>query len=161
MMTSTDLFETPHRERYFEDYVEGLVLNFGSVTVDEQEVIDFAKRYDPQFFHTDPVKAKESPFGGLIASGWHTGSMMMNLLTQYYFSDASSLGSPGLENLRWKAPVRPGDVLRVRVTILEARKSASKPDRGIVKHRIEVLNQTDDVVMDLVASNFVSCRKTA
>lgn len=160
-MTSTHLFETAGAERYFEDYVEGMDITFGSISVDEEEVIEFAKRYDPQVFHTDPEKAKQSHYGGLIASGWHTSSMMMKLLTQHYLSDVSSLGSPGLDHIRWIAPVRPGDTLKVRLKITDARKSQSKPDRGIVIAFIEVINQNDVVVMDLTATNFVACREPA
>lgn len=157
-MTSRDLFENPHRERYFEDYLEGETYTFGSVDVDEAEVVDFARRFDPQFFHIDKEKARDGIYGGLIASGWHTASMMMSLLTQYYLSDVSSMGSPGLDGLRWIAPVRPGDTLSVRVKTTKARRSSSKPERGIINTFIEVLNQDQDVVMHFTATNFIACR---
>jgi acyl dehydratase len=157
-MTSTILFETPGQERYFEDYVEGLILTFGSITVDEAEIINFAKQYDPQAIHIDPDKAKDGIHGGVIASGWQTAGLTMNELTKYYLSDVSSLGSPGMTELRWPVPVRPGDTLSVRVTINEARRSQSKPDRGIVKSFIEVLNQEGVVVMDFSPTNFFACR---
>lgn len=157
-MTSTNLFETPGQERYFEDYIKGSVLTFGSVSVDEAEIIDFAKRYDPQMMHVDPEKAKQSLYGGLIASGWHTAGMTMKQLTQYYLSDVSSLGSPGLADIKWSAPVRPGDTLSVRVTITGTRKSESKPDRGIVHSMIETINQDGDIVMKFNAANFIACR---
>lgn len=149
---------TARRERYFEDYVEGATYSFGSVPVDEAEVVDFARRYDPQFFHIDAEAAKGGLYGGLIASGWHTASMMMSQFAVHYLSDVSSLGSPGLTELRWIAPVRPGDVLSVRVTTTGTRRSASKPDRGIVQSHVEVLNQDDKVVMDFNATNFIACR---
>jgi len=144
--------------RWFEDYGPGLVLEFGAAVVDGSEIIEFARRYDPQPFHVDPEAAARSPFGGLIASGWHTGSMMMRMLVEHYLSPASSLGSPGLDELRWLAPVRPGDTLSVRVTILEARRSQSRPDRGLLRSQIEVLNQRRQVVMSMKALNFILCR---
>jgi len=152
-MTTSELFKSPNQNRYFEDYVEGDIHTFGSVVVDEAEIIEFARRYDPQVFHVDVDKAMDSIYGGLIASGWHTASIMMSLLAPYYLSDVSSLGSPGLNDLRWRAPVRPGDTLSVRVTISETRLSASKPDRGIVNAFMEALNQHGDVVMDFSVTN--------
>ena len=151
-----------HREqRWFEDYRPGLVLEFGSAAVDEAEVIEFARRFDPQPFHIDAEAAAQGSFGGLIASGWHTGSLMMRLLVEHYLSPVASLGSPGLDELRWLAPVRPGDTLSVRVTILETRRSQSKPDRGLVRALMEVLNQRREVVMSMKALNFMLCRDTA
>ncbi|MBT4934539.1 MAG: MaoC family dehydratase [Rhodospirillaceae bacterium] len=157
-MTSTSLFETPYQERFFEDYIEGMVLTFGSVTVNEAQIIDFAKRFDPQVYHIDPDGAKDTIYGGVIASGWHTGSLMMSMMVPYYLSDKSSMGSPGLKNLHWLAPVRPGDTLSVRLKITECRRSQSRPDRGIVKSFVEVLNQDQVVVMDFNAVNFTACR---
>lgn len=144
--------------RWFEDYQPGLVLEFGAAVVDGTEIIEFARRYDPQPFHVDPEAAARSPFGGLIASGWHTGSLMMRMLVEHYLSPEASLGSPGLDELRWLAPVRPGDTLSVRVTILEARRSQSRPDRGLLRSQIEVLNQRRQVVMTMKALNFILCR---
>ncbi len=151
-------FTTPIDDRYFEDYEAGAVYQLGSVEVDETEVIEFAKRYDPQPFHIDPESAKESMFGGIIASGWHTASMMMRIIVDNYLSSVASLGSPGVDELRWLQPVRPGDTLSVRATILDTRRSRSKPDRGIVKSQVEVLNQNDEVVMRVKAANFLHCR---
>ena len=146
---------------YFEDYEPGTVHDLGSVTVSEAEIIDFAKQFDPQSFHIDAEKAKESMFGGLIASGWHTGSLMMKVFAANYLSEASSLGSPGIKELRWLAPVRPNDTLSVRVSIQSARASSSKPDRGIVISLIEVLNQNGVVVMDMTATNLILRRPKA
>ena len=157
-MTTDTPFPAQGEQRWFEDYRTGLVLEFGAVRVDEAEVIEFARRYDPQPFHIDAGAAARGPYGGLIASGWHTGSIIMRLLVEHYLSPVSSLGSPGLDELRWLAPVRPGDTLSVRVTILEARRSQSKPDRGLVQALIEVLNQRREVVMSMKAINFVRCR---
>jgi acyl dehydratase len=145
-------------QRWFEDYQPGLVLEFGAAGVDGAEIIEFARRYDPQPFHTDPEAAARSAYGGLIASGWHTGSLMMRLLVEHYLSPVSSLGSPGLDELRWLAPVRPGDTLSLRVTVLDARRSRSRPDRGLMRSQIEVLNQRREVVMSMKALNFVLCR---
>jgi acyl dehydratase len=156
-MTETS-FPVDRAQRYFEDYRPGLVLEFGAVPVDEAQIVDFARKYDPQPFHVDAAQAAQGPFGGLIASGWHTGSLMMRLLVEHYLSPLASLGSPGLDELRWPAPVRPGDTLSVRVTILEARRSASKPDRGLVRSLLEVLNQRREVVMSCRALNFMRCR---
>ncbi len=134
--------------RTFEDYPVGAVALYGPIRVDEAEVIDFGRRFDPQDFHTDPVKAARSPFGGVIASGWHTASMM----------STAGLGSPGMDELRWTAPVRPGDRLWVRVTVIEARRSESKPDRGLVRIQIEVLNDTGVIAMSVKAMTLVRCR---
>ena len=157
-MTTAAPFPAQREQRWFEDYRPGLVLEFGPVAVDEAEVVEFARRYDPQPFHIDAEAAAQCAYGGLIASGWHTGSLMMRLLVEHYLSPVSSLGSPGLDELRWLAPVRPGDTLSVRVTILEARRSQSKPDRGLVRAKMEVLNQHREVVMSMKALNFTLCR---
>jgi acyl dehydratase len=151
-------FARPVDDRYFEDYVEGEVYRFGSIAVTEDEVIGFAKRYDPQRFHTDPEAARRSPFGGLIASGWHTAGLMMRLFADHYLTHVASLASPGLDELRWLKPVRPGDTLSIRVTVLKAVASKSKPDRGVVTSGIEVLNQADEIVMTLKAVNFIGRR---
>ena len=125
----------PEPYRYFEDYVPGLTVDCGSFTMNEADIIAFAKEYDPQPFHVDPVAAKDGPYGGLIASGWHTTSMMMRQLVEHFVSPESSLGAAGVDEIRWPRPVRPGDTLHVRATVLDARRSGSKPDRGIVTHR--------------------------
>jgi len=159
-MTKTT-FPADRTQRYFEDYTPGLVLEFGAARVEQDEVIEFAQRFDPQPFHVDVARAAEGPFGGLIASGWHTGSLMMRLLVEHYLSPIASLGSPGIDEVRWLAPVRPGDTLSVRVTILEARRSQSKPDRGLVRAQMETLNQRGEVVMSMKALNFTLCRAAA
>ena len=146
------------QDRWFEDYVPGAVHDLGSVVVDEQEVIAFARQFDPQSFHLDKEKAEKSAFGGLIASGWHTACMAMRLIVDHYLSEVSSEGSPGIDELRWLRPVRPGDQLSVRVTILDARLSRSRPERGIVRSQIETLNQSDEVVMLLTSTIFIRRR---
>src|SRR5690242_7173576 len=139
---------TPDRpERYFEDYEPGAVFTAGAIAVAEADIIDFAGRYDPQAMHTDPAAAARGRFGGLIASGWHTAAMMMRLFADNFLSPQSSIASPGLDELRWLLPVRPGDVLSLRVTILEARRSKSRPEQGIVHSFVEVLNQRGEAVM--------------
>ncbi|MCX5909260.1 MAG: MaoC family dehydratase [Deltaproteobacteria bacterium] len=155
---SNAAFTVPIEDRYFEDYVPGEVHESGSIEADEKEIIAFAQRFDPQPFHLDPVAARESIYGGLIASGWHTACLMMRLLVDHYISRVASLGSPGIDDLRWLKPVRPGDVLSVRVTILEAKRSRSKPDRGIVHSYIEVLNQDREIVMTVKTMNLLRCR---
>ena len=139
--------------RYFADYAVGAVFDCGSVSVDEDSIIAFAKEYDPQPFHVDP--AIDGPFGGLIASGWHTMSLVMRRLAEHYLSAESSLGAAGVDELRWPAPVRPGDTLRVRATVVAARASSSKPDRGIVRTLIEADNQDGGTALSLVAVNFI------
>jgi acyl dehydratase len=151
-------FSPPAEDRYFEDYVPGSVYEFGSIVMEEKEMIDFATRYDPQAFHTDPDAARKSVFGGLIASGWHTGAVSMRLLVDHYLSRVASLGSLGVDELRWLKPVRPGDELSIRVAVLQARRSQSKSDRGIVRSLIEVMNQNREVVMSRTAVNIVRCR---
>lgn len=148
-------------DRWFEDYPEGVVFDIGDIAVDEQEVLEFARRFDPQPFHTDPESAASSHFGGLIASGWHTASLMMRLLATNFLSPVSSLGSPGVDDLRWLQPVRPGDVLQGRVTVLSARRSASKPDRGVIASRIEMQNQRGETVFSTRAVSLVRCRGDA
>jgi acyl dehydratase len=152
-------FPAPIDKRYFEDYVPGSVFEYGTIPVNQADVIEFAQRFDPQPFHVDPAAAARGPFGGLIASGWHTASLVMRLVVDHYLSSVASLGSPGVDELRWTRPVRPGDSLRVRVSVLDARRSRSKPDRGIVRSHIEVLNQAGEVVMSLKALNLLRCRE--
>jgi len=151
-------FKTPVEDRYFEDYVSGSVHEFGMITIQEEAIIAFGKQFDPQIFHTDPDRAKSTIYGGLIASGWHTASLMMRECVRYYLPRAASLGSPGIDELRWNLPVRPGDTLTIRATVLRATRSHSKPDRGIVQSLFEVLNQKRDVVMSVKGVNFILCR---
>jgi acyl dehydratase len=152
-------FKTATDNRYFEDYVAGDVHEFGAVEVDEEEVLDFGRRYVPLSYHVDKEAAKQSLYGGVIASGWHTAALMMRVYVENYLSQVANLGSPGGDELRWDRPVFPGDVLSVRATVLEARRSESRPDRGIVRTFIEVLNQKSQVVMSMKMVNFVRCRE--
>ncbi len=152
---SDDDFATPIDRRYFEDYHPGAVYEYGYSAVSEDELLDFARRFDPQPMHVDPEFAKAGPFGSLIASGWHTAALMMRMLADHYLSRVAGLASPGVDELRWPAPVRAGDRLRLRTTVVEARASRSKPDRGVIRTRAELLNQDDAVVLSLVATNMV------
>ena len=137
----------------------GSVYEFGSIAVAEDEVMDFGRRYDPQPFHTDPEQASETIHGGLIASGWHTGSLAMRMLVDHFVSRVASIGSPGIDEVRWFKPVRPGDELCIRITILDTRRSKSRPDRGLVNAFIEVMNQHREVVMSWKGLGFYLCRE--
>jgi acyl dehydratase len=143
---------------YFDDYALGSTYECGSVSIDQASMVAFAKEFDPQPFHVDPVAAAAGPYGGLIASGWHTAALVMRLLVENYLAAESSLGSAGLDELRWPHPVRPGDTLRVRATVVESRRSLSKPDRGIVKTVVEATNSGGATVMRATAINFMLAR---
>ena len=147
-----------HGLRYFEDYAPGATYECGSVSVDQAGIVAFAREFDPQPFHVDPAVAADGPFGGLIASGWHTAALVMRLLVDNYLSADASLGSAGLDEIRWPHPVRPGDTLRARATVVESRRSLSRPDRGILKTVIEAVNQDDRTVMRATAINFLLVR---
>jgi acyl dehydratase len=144
--------------RYFEDFSVGEVTEVGPVTVSEAEIVDFASRYDPQPFHVDPQAAKASPFGGLIASGWHTTALFMGMFVRGILSESASLGSPGVEEIRWTAPVRPGDTLRARSTVTDARPSSKDSGRGTIFTTNEVFNQDGTLVMTLRARGFFARR---
>jgi acyl dehydratase len=144
--------------QYFEDYPPGAVFTAGAMPVTAAEIVEFARKYDPQPMHTDSEAATNGRFGGLIASGWHTGALMMRMFADNFLSLESSVASPGLDELRWVQPVRPGDVLNLRVTILEARLSQSRPDQGIVRSLVEVLNQRGEVVMSLKPISLIRVR---
>jgi acyl dehydratase len=144
--------------RYFEDFAEGQTFELGTFSYTESDIIDFARKYDPQPMHVDPEAGRQSIFGGLIASGWQTATSYMRLLVDGVIKDSASLGSPGMDSLRWPKPVRPGDILKARFTIVEARPSNSRPDWGIVRSRGEVVNQNDELVMQAEAVNFFARR---
>jgi acyl dehydratase len=156
-LTRTD-FTLPAEDRYFEDYIPGMVCEYGKIAVSEAEILEFARRFDPQDMHVDPEAAARGRFEGLIASGWHTGAMMMRLLADNFLPKRASLASPGIDELRWLRPVRPGDVLRIRVSVLEATRSRSRPDRGMLRTLVEVVNQAEEVVMSLRPMNIIACR---
>ncbi|MEN3290914.1 MAG: hypothetical protein V7642_167 [Burkholderiales bacterium] len=131
---------------YFEDFKVGNTIKLGSRTLTEEEIISFAKEYDPQPFHIDKAAAEKSMFGGIIASGWQTCGIMMRMLVDGYLREAASLGSPGVDEIRWLKPVRPGDTLSVSITTVESRPSSSKPDRGVVVNTWQATNQRGEVV---------------
>ena len=135
--------------RYWEDFKVGEVEQIGGKRVDKEEMIEFATQFDPQPFHIDEAAAKKSMYGGLIASGWHTCAMVMRMMCDAYVLQSASVGSPGIDNLKWLKPVRPGDMISARRTTLETRASKSKPDIGIVNNLWEVFNQNGEMVMSM------------
>ena len=144
---------------YFEDFEPGEVFELGERTLSREEIIAFASEYDPQPFHVDEVAAEGSAFGGLIASGWHTGSVFMRLYADALLSRAAAMGSPGVEELRWLKPVRPGDTLTARVTVLGTTPSARNPKRGTVHLFAEVDNQRGETVMTMKARGLFARRE--
>ena len=134
---------------YWEDFPVGKVTEFGGITLTQEEIMRFARDFDPQPFHVDEEAARHSMFGGIIASGWHTCGLAMRMMCDAYLLESASLGSPGVENIRWLKPVRPGDTLHVRCVVLEARPMESKPHIGLVRNRWEVLNQNNEEVMQM------------
>jgi acyl dehydratase len=154
-------FDAPIDDRFFEDYQIGAKYSYGAIAVSEAEILEFARKFDTQSIHIDPVAAAQGPFGGIIASGWHTTAIMMRLLADHYVSANASLASPGIDELRWTAPVRPGDELSLTVTVANARRSNSKPDRGMVHTAVQLFNQRNEVVLTLTAMNFIRCRQVS
>jgi acyl dehydratase len=146
-------------QRYFEDFEPGQVYELGSHTVTEDEIVDFARSWDPQPFHIDPEAAKSSPFGGLIASGWHTGSLWMRLYVTSMLGSAAAMGSPGIEELRWLAPVRPGDTLTARLVVLDTTPSERNPARGTLRSRGEMVNQDGVTVMSMISRGHFARRE--
>ena len=136
----------------FEQFEVGQVREFGAYEVTEEEIIEFASKYDAQFFHLDKEAAKESLFGGLCASGWHTCAMTMAMMVEDMKTRGRSLGSPGIDALRWRKPVYPGDVLSVRMEVTKLHASKSRPDIGIVTNQVHVLNQAGETVMEFLSN---------
>jgi len=145
---------------YWEDFPVGSVTEYGGVTLTKEDIIRFAKEFDPQPFHIDEEAAKHSQFGGLVASGWHTCSLCMRMMCDAYLLDSANLASPGVENIRWLKPVRPGDRLHARVEIVESRRSNSRPDRGVVRSHMQLFNQRDEVVLSMRGMGMYRCRPT-
>lgn len=135
---------------YFEDFVAGSISESGALLVSQDDILGFARRFDAQDFHTDPEAAKASFVGTLIASGWHSCALLMRLAAEAFFLDTTSMGSPGVEEVKWLRPVRPGDTLRLRWTITETKQSRSRPEMGLVKFRFELLNQRSEPVVEQV-----------
>lgn len=151
-------FPTPPADRCFEDYTVGATYICGSFTLTEDEIIQFARQYDPQTMHIDRQLAAEGPFCKVIASGWHTVARAMRLLVDNFLPQ-NGLAAPGIDELRWPRPVYPGDTLTLHATIQQARRSQSKPDRGLIHGLLEVLNQHGQVVMSAKPMNFVRVRQ--
>ncbi|HEV7327084.1 MAG TPA: MaoC family dehydratase [Bosea sp. (in: a-proteobacteria)] len=134
--------------RYFEDFVAGAVNEYGALPVSQDDILAFAGRFDAQDFHIDPEKAKASFVGSLIGSGWHSCALLMRLVAEGFLLDATSMGSPGIEEVKWLRPVKPGDVLTLRWTVLETKESRSRPEMGLVKFRLELINQRGEPVVE-------------
>ena len=149
----------PSDQRYFEDYQPGAVYSFGPLPpVQAEAIVAFARDFDPQPMHTDPVAAAAGPTQGLIASGWHTTGMIMRLFVDHYLSHVATYPAPGIDELRWYKPVRPGDTLSLRTTVMETRLSRSKPDRGLVTTLVEAVNEHGETVASLKALNLIGTR---
>jgi acyl dehydratase len=144
--------------RYLEDFSEGQVFELGEETIREEEILQFARRFDAQPFHTDPEAARRSMYGGLIASGWHTASLFMGMLVRSLLHDVASLGAGGLDELRWLKPVRPGDTLRGRLTVLGTKPSTRHPERGLLTCVGELFNQNGERVLMIRWSAMVGRR---
>src|SRR5258708_14368050 len=155
---SDDDCSAPVDDRSFEDYKPGAVYEYGFLTVTEAEILDFARALDPQPIHVDPEFAAHGPFHGLIASGWHTAGLMMRLIADHFLSRVASLASPGIDELRWPAPLRPGDSVKLRVTGVQPRPSRSKPHRGLIHTQAELANQNDETAPKLTAMNLLRAR---
>jgi acyl dehydratase len=144
--------------RYWEDFETGQEAEHGSHAITAEEIVEFAREYDPQPFHVDPEAAAAGPFGGLIASGWHSAALYMGMFVRNVLLDSASLGSPGVEELRWLVPVRPGDVLTGRSRVVEAWPSERDPRRGTIVGEHELVNQDGEVVMRMRARGFIARR---
>lgn len=147
-------------DHYFDDLEPGMTFASPTYAVTEDEIVSFAQMYDPQPFHTDPLSAPAGAFGRHVASGWHTAAMTMRMIVESEFRPAGGSVGAGAELLQWPRPVVPGDVLHVRIEVIELRPSRSKPDRGIVKLRIHTLNAAEEIVQDLLVATIVP-RKSA
>ncbi|MBO6633127.1 MaoC family dehydratase [Parvibaculum sp.] len=134
---------------FWEDFRVGETVEFGSKHVTKEEILEFAREFDPQPFHLDEEAAKQSILGGLCASGWHSCAMLMRMMFDGYIHEAASMGAPGVDEVRWKKPVYVNDTLRARRTCLESRASRSRPEMGLTRFRTEMLNQKDEVVMTM------------
>ena len=145
-------------DRYFDDLTVGESWTGAPFEISEAEIVDFASRFDPQPFHLDREAAAQSPYGGIIASGWHSACAMMRLMVDHFISANAGLGSPGLDEIRWLKPTRPDAVLTVRVTVRDKRRSKSKPDRGLFFHEVEVVDAAGDTVMTVKGAGMVRCR---
>ena len=148
----------PFKERYFEDYPVGEIAEFGDYPISEAEILAFAAQYDPQPFHLDQSAAAGTIYGGLIASGWHTCGIAMRLVAEHILRDSESFASPGVSDVRWPHPVRPGDVLNLRVTVNEVRRSAKRPELGILQWSWCLRTQEDRTVLELEGTSMFNLK---
>ena len=144
--------------KYFEDFHPGEVFDCGSRIVTQEQIIAFARQFDPQPFHIDPAAAAKSHFGGVVASGWHSGSIAMRMVADAVLLDSSCMGSPGMDRLRWLKPLRGGDTVNTKFRILEAELSKTRPDRGKLKVGLELYNHNGELLMDAIATQFYGLR---
>jgi len=135
---------------YWEDFAAGSGREYGGITLSAEDIVRFAREFDPQPFHVDPEAARTSVYGGLIASGWHTCALTMRMMCDAYLLDSASQGSPGVEDIKWLKPVRPGDTLRAGYTVLESRLLESDPNMGLIRMQWRMLNQKDECVMQML-----------
>jgi len=145
----------------FAQFHVGQVIEAGPYTITEAEILQFASAYDPQWFHTDPEAARQGPFGGLIASGWHTCGIAMRLVAEHVLRDSESFASPGVSDVRWPHPVRPGDVLSLRLTVNEVRRSAKRPELGIVQWSWRMRTQEDHTVLELEGTSMFNLKSAS
>lgn len=160
-MTRSSEGASPETLRCFENFAVGEVIDLGSHTVTRAEILDFAARWDPQPMHLDDAAGDASLLHGLSASGWHTGSLLMRLYCDHLLRSTASLGSPGIDTLKWKTPVHPDDTLAARLTVLSTRVSASRPELGLVRGRFDVANQRGETVMVMESTLMVRRREIA
>jgi acyl dehydratase len=152
--------DIPLKDRYYEDFSVGDSFTLGSVEMVEEEMIAFATQFDPQRFHVDPEAAAQTIYGGLIASGWHTGSLMMRLSADDFLGD-NCLGAAGASELSWPAPVRAGDILTLRIEVLSMRESNSRPNLGFLELTNELINQNGEVVIRVVPTMLIARKQLA
>ena len=143
---------------YWEDFPVGSTREFGGITLSQDDIVRFAREFDPQPFHVDEAAATASFFGGIIASGWHTCALAMRMMCDAYLLETASLGSPGVDSIKWLKPVRPGDTLRIRSSVLDARPLESKPHIGLVYSQWRMYNQADECVMEMLGHGMLRRR---
>ncbi|MFC5973477.1 MaoC family dehydratase [Halomarina salina] len=144
--------------RYYEDIAVGESSEFGEYQFEKAEIVEFAEKYDPQPFHTDEEAAQDTAYGELIASGWQTAAVCMRMLVDGYVHDQASMGARGVDELRWRKPVTPGDTLHLRVEVVDKRRSESDPSRGYVDNKMEGINQDGEVVISWIGLGMVEVR---
>jgi len=146
---------------YWEDFKPGAVAIYGPRLVTREEIVAFAAEFDPQPMHLDEAAASATLLGGLAASGWHVSSLIMRMMADGFIVDSSSMGGPGVEEMRWLAPLRPGTQIRLRATVLESRPSKSRPEMGLAKFRYEMLDDADNAIATMVATAMFGRRESA